>query len=192
MTVAARHCLFEESGTYRAASYCDLLLAIVPNVPPMCRAPRIAMGMPLDLGLVNYLPPPTEALVRYAAALYSRLRSAVVVRRHLIEINGWRPEPNDCHTNASTVAAVDPRVKAVRGWLLFDFERAFAYVRFTAHSVIELDDGELIDITPPPPHNPYAGVYPFVRAELPEEEFQAASDALIRVHGAAHLDHVYR
>lgn len=146
----------------------------------------------LNLGLTGYLHPPTDELLRYAATLYARRGGAVIVPRRLIEINGWRPEPSECHTNAATVAAVDPKVKAVRGWLLFDFIGAFAYVRFTAHSVIELGDGELIDITPPPPINPNAGVYPFLRAELPEQDFQAASDALISTHGAAHLDHVYR
>lgn len=54
----------------------------------------------------------------------------------------------------------------------------------------ELDDGEIVDIMPPPPINPSAGVYPFLRAELPEQDFQAVSDAL--THGAARLDHVYR
>lgn len=75
---------------------------------------------------------------------------------------------------------------------LFDFAKVFAYVRFTAHSVIELGDGGLVDITPPPAINPNAGIYPFLRAELPEQSFQDASDALIIAHGAAHLDHVYR
>lgn len=146
----------------------------------------------LNLGLSGYLRPPTDELITYAATLYARRSEGVIVPRRLIEINGWRPEPNDCHTNAATLAALDPKLKAVRGWLLFDFIGAFAYVRFTAHSVIALGDGELVDITPAPPINPNAGVYPFLRAGVSEHDFQAASDALISAHGAAHLDHVYR
>ena len=141
-----------------------------------------------DVRLFGYLQPPTLELSTYASTLYERRMTAVVVPRKMIEIHGWRPEPNECHANASTCAAVDPRVTAVRGWLICEYPGA-VYLRFTAHSVIELDDGELVDITPVPP---LIWKYPFLRANVPDSEFHAISDALISAHGYAHLDHLLK
>ena len=55
----------------------------------------------------------------------------------------------------------------MRGWLIFEFGGLFGFVRFNSHSVIEQQDGTLIDITP----SRASRRYPFIRHAGSEEDF---------------------
>lgn len=52
---------------------------------------------------------------------------------------------NECHANAERYVAENPQCRVIRGWLLEDFSD-FSY--FNAHSVVQLEDGSLLDPTP--------------------------------------------
>lgn len=78
----------------------------------------------------------------------------------------WKPESRNCHTNALTLAARDPRYKAVHGWLCADYI-AVGQFTFYAHSVVEDPTGELFDITP----NPLWWSYPFLRDEQSDDHY---------------------
>jgi hypothetical protein len=52
---------------------------------------------------------------------------------------------NECHANAERYVAENPGCCVVRGWLLEDFAD-FSY--FNAHSVVQIEDGSLLDPTP--------------------------------------------
>jgi hypothetical protein len=132
-----------------------------------------------------YLKPPTEAMIAYAQALYARVAEGVVVPRVEVEVDGWKPSPNVCHENVFTWVDKAPGDKAMHGWLYFDFVDMLPMVRFTAHSVIETADHQLIDITP----TPIPRQYPFIRASIPEDEFGQMVIDLTACYGAAHLDH---
>jgi hypothetical protein len=55
----------------------------------------------------------------------------------------------------------------VRGYVIFDLRFVLGVWQVQAHSVVELEDGTLIDITPSGVSRPY----PFVRHTGTEEEF---------------------
>jgi hypothetical protein len=52
---------------------------------------------------------------------------------------------NECHANAKRYVAENPGCRVVGGWLLEDFAD-FSY--FNAHSVVQTEDGSLLDPTP--------------------------------------------
>jgi hypothetical protein len=52
---------------------------------------------------------------------------------------------NECHANAERYVAENPECRVVGGWLLEDFAD-FSY--FNAHSVVQTEDGSLLDPTP--------------------------------------------
>jgi hypothetical protein len=78
----------------------------------------------------------------------------------------WHPQPKICHDNVAIWVARSPQHKHVRGYLIFDL-RLFGFWRVQPHSVVELEDGTLIDITP----NNASQLYPFVRHTRTEDEF---------------------
>jgi hypothetical protein len=99
--------------------------------------------------------------------LYARRGEGVLVERATVQIDGWSPALHSCHDNAAKWVELHPGHKVVHGWLYFDFGGAFDWVRFNHHSVIETDDGKLLDITPAGP----ALTYPFIRHLGSVEEF---------------------
>ena len=148
--------------------------------------------MAVDFGDLNYCAPPTPAHQEHAAQLFGRIGEGVIVPRVQMAVDGWQPLPNKCHENAHILAEKIAGYRAVTGWLLFEFERAFTYVRFAAHSVVENEAGELFDITPPPAENPGAALYPFIRSKLSHDDFHSAVYVLTEMYGAANLDYGYR
>jgi hypothetical protein len=78
----------------------------------------------------------------------------------------WLPQPKFCHDNVAIWVARSPQHKHVCGYLIFDL-RILGVWRVQAHSVVELEDGTLIDITP----NDASQLYPFVRHCGTKEEF---------------------
>lgn len=136
--------------------------------------------------MIDFLVPPTDAMKLYASQLYTRVGEGIVVPRVRIQLDEWKPQPRLCHQNVFTWIEKVPGQKAVHGWLYFDFGGYLPIVRFTAHSVVEDQKGELLDITPIlTPRE-----YPFVRANIPEEEFGQMVVDLTACYGAAHLDHL--
>jgi len=89
------------------------------------------------------------------------------VKRVAARIGDWTPPQHECHANVHKWVEHSPKDRIVRGWLYFDFLGAFEWVKFTSHSVIETETGELIDITP----SQASTTYPFIRHEGTDEEF---------------------
>lgn len=70
------------------------------------------------------------------------------------------PLPHECHRNAEAWVALHPAHRVVRGWLVYDYSlSAVPMMRFQAHSVVEDDEGQLIDVTP----HEARGPTPFLR-----------------------------
>lgn len=70
------------------------------------------------------------------------------------EPNDWVPAPSLCYDNVDIWVKRSPECKAVRGWAVFDLRVAAPicslppHVKFVGHSVVEMPDGSLMDITP--------------------------------------------
>jgi len=117
-------------------------------------------------------------------SLYARRHQAVVVPYEAkTMMSGPPPTEHECHINTDRWVMEHADHKAVRGWLVFDYNRItyglFRICRFTAHSVVETPDGKLFDLTP----SKASQRYPFVRHEGPDDEFEA-----IVLAGHIHLD----
>ena len=135
----------------------------------------------------GFMPPPSQALRDYAAELYARRAEGVVAPRQVITVGAWNPQPNLCHDNALSLAERDETYTAVHGWLYFDLGGVMPFVRFAAHSVVQNQRNELIDITPLAQP---AALYPFIRSNLSVEEFADAVNVLVAAHGSSNcLDH---
>jgi hypothetical protein len=106
-----------------------------------------------------------------ATSLYARRAEAIVAPFTERSIGNWKPSEGQCHRNVDWWVLNNPKSKAVRGWLVFDFHKTsmglLRLVRFTAHSLIEDEDGTLHDITP----SKASQRYPFIKHEGSEEEF---------------------
>jgi hypothetical protein len=87
-----------------------------------------------------------KELSNLAAKLYARRAEAIEVPFLDVHVSHWRPHPGLCHANADFYALVES-CKAVRGWFVVD--RGDAGFMFVPHSVVETQDGTLVDITPP-------------------------------------------
>src|SRR5438552_1049877 len=94
----------------------------------------------------------------YAARLYARRGDAVTIRDVRVQIGDWMPIPQDCHGNVATWIEYDKKSKPVYGWLVADYS-GIGSVSFFAHSIVENEEGELLDITP----NLLPYRYPFIR-----------------------------
>jgi hypothetical protein len=70
---------------------------------------------------------------------------------------------SECHANVAAYISSHPDCQPVRGWLIEEFS-GFAY--FNAHSVVRLENGSLIDITP------VNCACPFIIHRGTEEEFE--------------------
>jgi len=75
-------------------------------------------------------------LNEYAKELYSCRHETVELKCAEVSHEDWLPKPKDCHVNATQWCCIEPKHKAVRGWLFFDLYR-IDEVLFVAHSVIE-------------------------------------------------------
>lgn len=117
----------------------------------------------------------------YASRLYARVSTAVVVPYSSLAVPGWAAVENNCHGNVTDLCVARPDIKAIRGWLYFDFDGYFSSVRFTAHSVARLPDGTLMDVTP----SRASRRYPFISAEESEEDYAA----LIEQGRVQHIDY---
>ena len=87
-------------------------------------------------------------LKEYARRLYVRRTEAVFSRRARVSFGRWIPIEHECHANVAQWCAFQPNHRPVRGWLYFDYDNLLPYVHFNAHSVIQNEAGELVDITP--------------------------------------------
>lgn len=118
-------------------------------------------------------------------ALYERRQEAAVVPFDERRGADWAPVENQCHYNVDRWVSEHPGTRAVRGWLVFDFEKTSMglvhVVRFTPHSVVEDEDGRLVDITP----SGASRRYPFLRHTGSDEEFEQ----LVTSRMLVHLDH---
>jgi hypothetical protein len=70
---------------------------------------------------------------------------------------------SECHANVAAYIRSYPGCQPVRGWLIEQFD-GFAY--FNAHSIVRLENGSLIDITP------LDCDCPFIIHQGTEEEFE--------------------
>jgi hypothetical protein len=108
-----------------------------------------------------------------AKSVLARRRSAVIVPFREVGMKGppgeedWVPRPKYCHDNVDAWVSRSPQHKTVRGFVIFDLRAFLSLWQVQAHSVVELEDGSLIDITPSGVSQPY----PFVRHTGTEEEF---------------------
>ena len=116
--------------------------------------------------------------------LFARRSEAVIANYEQVSVGDWQPTEHECHANVTYWCEFNTNYKVVRGWLYFDFGNCMRFVRFTAHSVVEDENGLLIDITP----TKASTLYPFIRAEEDEEAFAC----LIMDYGMTNIDFVIR
>jgi hypothetical protein len=82
----------------------------------------------------------------------------------------WLPLAHHCHANVQMWVHHSPAHKRVKGFVLFGPE--FGVWKVLAHSLVELEDGRLVDITP----HGASQQYPFVRHIGTDEEFEEFAD----------------
>jgi hypothetical protein len=105
------------------------------------------------------------------AAVERRATAESYERRpvRLIDKNGgpdWQPDPHQCHANVMIWVRHSPAHKRVKGFVLFG--PSFQVWRVLAHSLVEMEDGTLVDITPHGVSQPY----PFVRHIGSDDAFE--------------------
>ncbi|WP_146120218.1 hypothetical protein [Paraburkholderia sp. BL21I4N1] len=84
---------------------------------------------------------------RLAATLALLAVTARRVLRFADKFDGWTPTLGGCHQNVDRWVESHPGHKAVRGWLDVSFLATPAARRFTAHSVVADENGDLFDVT---------------------------------------------
>jgi hypothetical protein len=115
-----------------------------------------------------------------AASVVSRRGEAVFVPFCKVGMRGapgeadWEPQPKHYHANVAAWVSRCPQHKHIRGYGIFDLRLLYGVWQVHAHSVVELEDGRLIDITP----SGVSQLYPFVRHLGTDEEFEAMADAM--------------
>lgn len=133
------------------------------------------------LNHLNYSKPPSKTLAKYAESLYARKHECQFIPKEIIQLDGWHPLNNQCHSNVLILEAYGDGFSAVHGWLYLDFNSMTDFVRFIAHSVVCNADGKLIDVTPT---FPGAGHYPFIKANIGSLEYEAILNALLKKFGS--------
>jgi hypothetical protein len=108
-----------------------------------------------------------------ARAVVARRSEAVYARNYRVNIGDWMPRPNCCHDNVDVWVSETPQHKHVKGYLIFDF-RMWGVWRVQPHSLVELEDGTLADITPRGTWRQY----PFVRHVGSDEDFAEMANAM--------------
>ena len=82
----------------------------------------------------------------------------------------WKPEAHACHSNVETWVRHSPAHKRVKGFLLQG--PLFGFWRVLAHSLVQIEDGSLIDITPQEGNQ----LHPFVRHLGTDDKFEEFAD----------------
>ena len=85
----------------------------------------------------------------YEADICARLKDARPVPCKPVSLPDWHPVLGDCHANVDAWIKTCPGSAAVRGWVAW--YQVFPGMKLTAHSVVRGPNGELYDITIPPP-----------------------------------------
>lgn len=109
-----------------------------------------------------------DPAMQLAVSVLLRLSEAVTLRRATAQIGDWKPVRHYCHDNVAYWVAHKPEHKHVYGFIYFDHRLLLGCHRLCAHSAVENESGELVDITP---HDASAD-YPFIRHLGTEEEFK--------------------
>ncbi len=123
---------------------------------------------------------PALDLVAIAKSVIVRRAEAVLVPLRKVGMKGnagesdWSPKPKYCHDNVAAWVSRCPQHKRIRGYVIFDLRPILGVWQVQAHSVVELEDGSLIDITP----SGASQLYPFVRHIGTDEEFAAMACAM--------------
>ena len=103
----------------------------------------------------------------------------LVVPKRLLPIDrqvatdDWSPKLHCCHDNVRDWVARNPGHKHVTGYLIFDL-RIIGMLVVQPHSLVEFEDGILVDITP----HGASQQYPFVRHVGSDEEFAEMAVAI--------------
>ena len=109
--------------------------------------------------------------IEYAVGVLDRLSGAIYPQRRPVRIGDWHPAPHYCHDNVRRWISVKPEHKHVLGFVVFDFSY-FGYVELIPHSLVEIEDGTLVDITP----HGAEDEAPFVPHLGPMEDFVAMAE----------------
>ena len=110
----------------------------------------------------------SQSDVVLAKSLNERRGEAFLVKREPYPT----AKPSECHTNVEAYIRSHPGCQPVRGWVVEEFSD-FTY--FDAHSVVRLESGLLVDITP------LNRDCPFITHTGTEEEFARLKDGCPRV-----------
>lgn len=112
--------------------------------------------------------PNTDEVRAVLLSLYRRRSEAIVLRRLDVSTPNWKPQPKFCYDNVEAWTGLNPLHKPTYGFLYFDYRPSLGFIRFTAHGVIEIEDGTLRDITP----TGASRDYPFIRHLGSLDEFK--------------------
>ena len=111
--------------------------------------------------------------VEYAKSLVARRSEGVLAVHRAVSLPEWAPQMNQCHDNVQKWVSATPEHRRVFGYLICDYlDLGFRVVR--PHSLVEIEDGTLVDITP----RPIPWQYPFVRHVGSEDEFAEMAQAI--------------
>jgi hypothetical protein len=129
----------------------------------------------MDLGGTSDFPGPTaqdRRLEKLALDAVWRQATAETYKVLIVELQDsegrliWKPESRACHSNVETWIRHSPAHKRVRGLLLQG--PFFNFWRVLAHSLVQVEDGSLVEITPQEGNQ----LHPFVRHLGTEDEFE--------------------
>jgi hypothetical protein len=116
--------------------------------------------------------PPPEEVKQFLLGLYQRRGEGILPRRANASIGTWKPQPHYCSENVDTWVRYKPEHKRVDGFVCFVYRKwRLNFVRFVPHCLVEVEDGTLVDITPPEAE--LSAQYPFIRHNGTREEFDA-------------------
>jgi len=88
-----------------------------------------------------------ESLFSYQNFLLGKMDLAVEVALRNVNTNSFTATPNHCHDNSDDYCIINPKCKKIEGWLTITYPKS-PFTTIASHSIIMLENGELIDITP--------------------------------------------
>jgi hypothetical protein len=117
-------------------------------------------------------------MVDYVSKLSLRWSEAVIVPRVDVACADWKPSPKQCHDNVTKWVELNPKHRAVRGWLILDLRTAILLgqlprVELLAHAIVEDEDKKLLDITPVQAPYGTPNTYPFLFHAGNQDDFVA-------------------
>lgn len=112
-------------------------------------------------------------VIEYAKSILARRAEAVIAIDRQVATDDWSPKLHCCHDNVRDWVARNPGHKHVTGYLIFDL-RIIGCWLVQPHSLVEFEDGILVDITP----HGASQQYPFVRHVGSDEEFAEMAVAI--------------